>query len=744
MNTLVRVRIFLTKALIFIAPLFFLPYTTEHFDINKQILFWLIVPVLALLRIVESVREGFTGVKKNIIDLLVLAYAISALFSALLGLHTHTSIFGSFGIPGDSFLNIMNFAVFYLVISGMRRDRESVKQYLDVLLHSFAAILVLAALNLAGFFADMAWAGVALRSLLFFVSGSTGSFFVFCAVMLALLTGLMLFSKVDDYKSKVYHLLLWLAALSLLVLSGNQAAWITAIFGTLAGSLFFYLGSDIAHSPKINLIIPAVLILAVLGGYSVSAMKIFTAPKIIGELDRPSLNFSDAWTISRNSIRANLFFGNGPGTFDLVFSKYRPSSMNYGENWNYRFDKLPSRIMDLAASQGLLGIIFYLALLAAFFTGIFRLLKGKWGEISPENKTMIYPLLAGLAAAVAAAALSGYFFALDFLFWLFLGMLMFFQKEQSASAAKYYRLIPAPKEDSRSGGLIYRILLAVLAAFFAGWLYSDVAAVSYWYADTVYNGSPNDIRAVLKAAAIDPGRSEYGLRLSKLFLEKSKQELSSGNRQDEVAIKGTIDQAVGWAEQAAAANINSVAARENLGILYRDFAPYVDNSESIALIHFKRAKDMEPSNPVLPAEIGKLYLKQKEAENAVAYIQEALDLKSDYAEAQFYLAKAYGELGKDSEALSIFTSLSSRYNDPEIFFEMGRIYYNQKDLEQAEEAFQRVLALVPSHANSFYGLALIYESEGDIEQAIKYYNRVLELNPANEEILSKIKSLTKQ
>ncbi len=119
-------------------------------------------------------------------------------------------------------------------------------------------------------------------------------------------------------------------------------------------------------------------------------------------------------------------------------------------------------------------------------------------------------------------------------------------------------------------------------------------------------------------------------------------------------------------------------------------------------------------------------------------------LKSDYYDGNLFLAKAYEQAGKFKEALEILKSLSETNDDPEIIYEIGRVYFNEKKYDLAILEFQKVTSQIPNHANALYSLALSYENLQDKKSALYYFKKVLALNPGNIQVKNKIGELEKK
>jgi len=152
---------------------------------------------------------------------------------------------------------------------------------------------------------------------------------------------------------------------------------------------------------------------------------------------------------------------------------------------------------------------------------------------------------------------------------------------------------------------------------------------------------------------------------------------------------------------------------------------------------------LEPKNPVLWTELGKLYLTsdiQKAREN----FAKAKALKPDYLDSQIQDALSYEMEKNFDEAIRRLEEVvkNAPYN-AEVKFNLGRLDFNNNRTDEAIAQFEDVLLLSPNNSNSLYSLGLAYAKKGEKAKAIQYFERVLQLNPGNQEVLKKLEELKK-
>jgi tetratricopeptide (TPR) repeat protein len=255
-----------------------------------------------------------------------------------------------------------------------------------------------------------------------------------------------------------------------------------------------------------------------------------------------------------------------------------------------------------------------------------------------------------------------------------------------------------------------------------------VRSAKYWLEDYYYK--TGDENSFLIIEQLNTDKFNYKIKLSKYYLNKLKIELEKPiSLQDKEIIQEMINNSLKYAQRAKILQPYSVLTNEVVGIVYRD-VKYLGEGGSIEAINsFEDAINLEPSNPVLYTELGKEYLYIDMIDKAAISFYKALELKTDFHEAKFGLAKVLVRQEKHSEALSILNELSDIYNDAEIFFEKGRLYYNQGKIQEAIENFHESIKLDPFHYDSLYGLAVAYDSKGEKSLAHDYLQKALKINP---------------
>ena len=759
--------IYLIKGLIFTLPLFFLPWTFEWFEFNKFFLLLLIVPIIAILFFIKSAKFGGKLILKNSpMDIPVLIFLLAFLLSAVFSLDKFSSFFGYYGRFSDSFIALFLLVVFYFIIINIFSDKDKfgddyIFSCLKLLIYSYGLALLTAWFSFFGLWNLMSGAGF-IQDSFSFVSGSLEILASYSVVIIILIVGMLIMNyknegvyfKLKNYQLWFFKIILFLA-LIFLALVDFYVAWVSLFLGGLMLGLINFISASSRPFKLLNIFkkfffLPIILIV-VAGAFLFfsSGHKINLDNILLGkELPRTvGLDYENTVSISFKSLKDNFIFGSGPGTFANIFSLYRDGEYNNFEFWQFRFDKGYSYVFEIVGTLGILGILSYLLVISSFFYLTYIVIRKYFyrfdlREDKTENNFLGLTLI--IIVCLSVLILLQFLFlnslSLLFLFFTLLALLM-------ATAYNSKLLIFSEKninldtsegtKDFPRGGIINKLplicftLLCIFLVVLAGY------GIKYWLAD--FYAKKNNEDGLAKAINLNSHRYNYKISLAKSYLNKIKAEMMKPvNFRDNNLIKQNLENSIRAAQAAADNYPNSVACQETLGMIYRDVGPLVKGSESGAVQAFGRAVQLEPTNPVLLTELGKAYLKASLPDKAKQSLTEALIMKPDYDEAKFWLAKTYIKEDQPEKALPILDELTKTYNDPEIFYEQGRLYYNKGEIDKAIEKFLKVIQINQGHSNALYSLGLSFELEGKTDEARKYFEKALELNPGNEEIINKL------
>jgi len=306
--------------------------------------------------------------------------------------------------------------------------------------------------------------------------------------------------------------------------------------------------------------------------------------------------------------------------------------------------------------------------------------------------------------------------------------------------------------------------LALMVVIIAGVSLGFVGSQKY-YAEVVYTkgaaaaalgNTQEAIEKVQSAAAINGSVDIYWRSLAQLYLnqanaiaEDAKTEQTQRQQQTGVAVNNAI-QAAQLATEVAPSNVANWNVR---GFIYRSLIG-VPGAENLAIEWYEKAKQLEPGSPFSWTELGRVKILAAQAgsdgtvgaagglQGAIADLEQAIELKPDYAPAHYLLAVAYDQLGNQAEAIAKLEQTKQvAPQDVGLAFQLGVIYYRQAELGKARDEFERAKSLNVSYANARYMLGLVYDRLGRRQDAIAEFAAVAALNPDNQEVRTILSNL---
>ncbi len=748
-NKVLKVSIYL---LVFLLPLFWLPFSFEAFEFNKQYLLFFLVSLTFLTWLAKMVlADKEIRFRRTPLDIPVLAFLFIAVLSAVFSIDRGASIFGFYGRFSDGLIGLLGLGVFYFLLTNLTSgtngtatngtnltdEKISSGGLLRVFFGSVFFVILISYLSIFGVWQKIGQGlpQIMLQKIFNPVSGSLEGLAIFLAIIIVLLTGWLLSRGRQDGKlGTFFYYLLLISALGLLALIDLPSAWLIILIGL--GIFFIFSLAKRLFKEDVNQLLLVILLLVISAAFLFLDTTDFSNSDIFNFQREQVLNQGTSWKVALGAATDNIksgFLGSGIGTYHYDFAKFKPAEFNQSPLWQIRYDRAGSYLSELLATMGFLGLISYLALAAIFLLISWFLL----GEIKPvssagkselkEGNGMRLSLLVAFLALLAAQFFYYQNTVLAFTFWFVLGL-------AAVSLQKPHTLV-SPKESNLPTGqagelrgrpaqekvLSFKNFPEINLVFSTLLVFLSLAVlVSYYFSAKFYLADVNYLKAQLTAISeeriktlervveMNPKSAIYQVVLARAYWLQILQELDKPQSEIDIAkLQDGAAKAIDRAKKAAEISPNSVLSQETLGIIYRDIQPLAQGAADWAVTYFQKAIDLEPKNPVLYTELGKLYLAtdvQKAREN----FEKAITLKTDYVDA---------------------------------LFQLGILYFNNNQTDEAINQFEKIVNLTPNYSNALYSLGLAYAKKGEKEKAIQYLEMVLQLNPGNEEVINKIEEL---
>lgn len=735
--------------LLFLLPLFFLPFAQSILGYPKQLLLLFLVFLSLIGWLGKQLLQRKVIIKENklayfLLIFIFLVFSLSALFSIW--------PVGSFwGWPltiADSFLTLLPFLLLAFLFLNTFQAEKEIFSALLLLLISGALSGIFLLLQLYGIFIfpfDFA------KDFSFNTVGSAYQTVLFLALLLPV-------SLVFAFRIKkpIFWLIL-LVLLASLILTDFRDAWIVLLLGVLTLAIFGLTGPQGEIRVGLTAFLMVLLILSVffilfpLRFTWFPALPFQVSPGIIAEMDiLKGVYFGGV---------KNILLGSGPGTFIFDYSQYRSPLLNLTLFWGTRFSSGSSEFLDWFITKGILAGVSLL-----FLVGLMVYLGFK-GLIKTESLIGIrLGLLASAVALVGAGFISSFNVSLWFIFWIIVAGLLFYN-----SKTREINLDSQLRRVFFSAVFLAVIIISIALFLFQG---QNYLAEIYYKKGINFSQQGNidlAIASIEKAGELNPSVDIYWRDLAQLYLIQAN--LVTQDRELTTEQKGQlIHQAIIEGIQLLNLVTNrfsfNVANWNVAGFFYRNLIG-IELAGETAVESYLKAAELEPASPFPYGEIGRVYIlmaqdfrdkagkskdpaEAKQLEDrageclslAITNLEKAIKLKGDYAPAYYLKAVAYDQQGREEEAIvELEETKKMTPQDIGTFFQLGMLYWRTEKLDEAEKEFEEIIELDADYSDARYMLGLVYDKRGEKEKAKEQFEKVFQLNPDNREVVKILENL---
>ncbi|HEC30524.1 MAG TPA: tetratricopeptide repeat protein, partial [Candidatus Yonathbacteria bacterium] len=718
---------------IFLLPIFFLPRGFNiSLDIAKTSLISIIVVVAFFLWLIARLKDGrFIFPKSTILvsaGAIVLVFIISAIFSGSLG-NSFVGLMSELGTASSVLIMVL-----LLFLSSIFFQDNARIFYL------YGAFLVVATLSfiyLVVFQVIPALFGVNILPNEFIGSLPTNLIGKWSDVAVFFgLTGIISLATIELFPGQ--KLSRWIVygglGVSILGLIAINFALVWIVFGVFTLIIFVYAMSvvkDRKTFPATSFILVLFALFMILAQGPVGNI-IFKGFQIPQEILRPS--WADTLEIAGGTLRTDPILGSGPNRFTQEWLTYKPSRINQTQIWNSDFTSAVGTIPTFTITTGIVGTIAWLVFLALI------LHKGSIAMFKVVNDRVAhYFILSTFLGTVYLWTLNIFFipnivgFALAF---VMTGVLIALLVNVGIIKNYNFSYLNDPRVGFASVlALILLILISVTGAYFLG---QKTLGVVYAQKSFVRDNATVAQEDMRRALSFNEADSIYR-RVVDVDLARVTEVVQSPNaskdalrEQFEFNAKGAVNAAITATEIDSTNYTNFVA----LGKAYEALIPfgftegYANAEES-----YNKAIELNPKSPALRLIKARLELSRNDSDKAEEYIQEALNIKTDYVEAILLFSQIQVNKGNLKAAIDA-VELSSILvpNDFGILFQLGFLRYKNEDYRGAISAFEGALRFNPFYGNAKYFLGLSYEEVGRSKDAIAQFEDIVNiLDPSAEE-----------
>lgn len=757
-------------------PLFFLPWTIEVLELNKQLLIIAGAAISGMAWLGKMLVARRFEYRRSIVNVFVALFTISYAASAWFSESRYLSMMGDFGQEKAGFVTVLAFVIIYFVITANFHEiSELRKMLLSIIIGGFVTAVFAILQGVGVFILPFEFA----KSASFNTVGTAASLGTYLAFVTTLCGGLLLADHGAAHRNRIMAMvtngvIIVTGVVSLLLICVIDYWPVTV---SLLVSSALLIAFAFVHAKAVRGI--GGILLPVAGIVVAAMLLLFRFPVSLGFPSEVMPSFKASTDIVVKTLREKPFLGSGPGTFIFDYAKHRAQEVNGSQFWNIRFDRGSSRILTSLATTGLVGTLSWalVALFLAFSSGkkLFRTDEETWH------------LLIGIFAAWSSLLVARFVYSstitLEFAFWMMMAALVVSNRKDFFSV----RLEESPRAAmSVSFLFILGLVFALSGLFVEGTRYAAEIAYAQAIRTSNANGSADEVVSSLTRAVNLNSRNDVYLRnLALAYLAKADRLLAEtpaveAQKKDET--KTAYDKRVAEAQQlqirqvseytAAAVNTakvatdragNNVANWSVLASIYQGLMGVTEGADGWAVSSYEKAIALEPANPSLYTELGKVYIyesdvarqlidtskdeqakgnaKTKSEESVVKAVDafnKAIELKSDFAVAHYNLALALDRQGKLKDAIEKMKRVAViSPQDIGVPFQLSLLYYRDGRKDDAVALLEAIVQRTPTFSNARWYLASMYEEKGDFDKAIAQIDEVAKLNPENELVKQK-------
>ncbi|MDO8430473.1 MAG: tetratricopeptide repeat protein, partial [Candidatus Taylorbacteria bacterium] len=528
---------------------------------------------------------------------------------------------------------------------------------------------------------------------------------------------------------KIYKI----ALIALLIISGLFIFIVNSslIWGSISVVLVGMAAYEFFHK-KIPVITIILLALSIL--FTINSAVI--TDRILGKLNIIQTEVTLPWQltldVAAGSIKESPLFGSGPNKFGTQYLKYKPFIVNPTIFWNTEFSNGSGWIPSFSVTGGIVSFLLWIALVVVFCSAGIKALQSSRDDLSKFfiSSTFFSALFLWIMTLIYVPS-----HTILFLTFIWSGLFIATLVHEGVTPLT----ILGKNEKNILSSLIPLALIIIIAACLL-WLciyLKKVAALSYFQSGISALSLPNNeglLRAeenFKKALNLDKNDTYYQA-LSEINIIK----IIHLTDQTQAEKDRLVKEAIAYTQSAInldPTNYYNYIAQARIYEIALSLA--MDGAYESVIEAYTNALKYNPYNPALYLNKARIEASQNKLEEAKRDIGLALQLKQNYLDAIFLLSQIQISQGQIKEAITS-VQVASQINpgNPLIFFQLGFLYYNDKNYLGAIEALNQAIKLDNKYANAQYFLGLSYARVGKVADAIIQFEALSITNPDNQEV----------
>jgi len=215
------------------------------------------------------------------------------------------------------------------------------------------------------------------------------------------------------------------------------------------------------------------------------------------------------------------------------------------------------------------------------------------------------------------------------------------------------------------------------------------------------------------------------IHLQKAVLLKPESDEANFNLGNAYFKKNAFDDAMPYFKKSIEQNPTHIKAYQSIGMIL-----YMQGRPEEAETYFKHALlNDTPESAISYNYLGAIFLKRHNIHDALINFKKAVELDPEYGDAKKNLEKLEQALTDSEKALTL--SVEAHPENPDSYYQLGRIYQSQALYDKAIESYQQAISLKPDFIDALFNRGICRASMHNFEEAILSFKAILNYQPDN-------------
>ncbi|KUK82615.1 MAG: hypothetical protein XD98_0545 [Microgenomates bacterium 39_6] len=649
--------------LFFFVPLVFTTINYELFEFNKIFLVYLVSIVILVAWLIKIISQKKLIFQKTSLFWPLLIFFLTQTITTITSIDPYTSFWGYYTRQNGGLLSFIAYLFLYFAFVTHISSLKA-KKYLKILVFSLGLVSFYGLLQKTGI-DDHLWVqDVPAR---IFSSLGQPNWLAAWISSLIFLT-LAFFNKTKKKSKKILFLAIFIISFLALIFtrsrSGFLAFWLVFLLGPI---VCFFLKIKIGKTWLLFACLAVLLTILFFSPFpslnqylkNFSLINYQTLPQWDQEGNNPDLGSATAdirktvWAGAIKVFKNHPVLGTGPETFAYSYYWYQPQNHNLLSEWDFLYNKAHNEYLNFLATTGLIGTIPYLGVILFTLLYFIKLIK-------KNQNLLIMTLLAGYLTILITNFFGFSVVATNLLFFLFPAIAFSLDQKKPP----HQKITPSYLNNQQKILLVIVLLVGLNLVF---------GLTKYWLADYYFAQGEKNFRrndyphAYLNYQKAQKLRKKEPFYTNKMATTCAYLAIAFYQEENQEEANKFITLAQDWAERTIEANpyqVNFYRQQSQTYYLLSELEPKYQKSayEMLFLAH-----KLAPINPKITYNLASLAYQKGDLDQAISWLEKTIELKPDYQDGYYWLAKFYQENNQTDKAKEklefLINNLNPQYSE---------------------------------------------------------------------------------